>query len=236
MMPPMPSMRSTSFATAMAAREKSTSAAKSSVRPSRLAARSGASGALKHQGEIFGILVRGRPSAASRRAGSLASTAAAVGSKPVTTGLMASTARPCWRRWEMSPQVTNVLPMSVPVAVTKSAVMLSLCQDAGADQFRQALDLTFRMQRAERDAQARRPFRHRWRPDRDHQKTFVFEEARGSERRFRASDDHRHDRALRLWQASQPGEGLGVAHRPRRIAGIALDQVERCYCRRHHGG
>src|SRR5262249_57070925 len=60
------------------------------------------------------------PSAASSTAGSLFSHAP--GSNPLTIGLMAATAPPAPRICRIKPAVRKVLPISVPVAVMKTAV------------------------------------------------------------------------------------------------------------------
>ncbi len=92
-------------------------------RPSRLPAMWGESGALNRQGEMRSTSsnATGRPSAASSMAGSLP--CHALGSKPLTIGLMAATAPPAPRICRIKPAVTKVLPMSVPVAVMKTAVI-----------------------------------------------------------------------------------------------------------------
>ena len=75
--------------------------------------------------------------------------------------------------------------------------------------------------------QPRGPFRHRRRPDRDDEKAFLLEHARGGERRFRLAEHERHDRALRLGQAERAGEGPRLGERQGGQVGIALDDVER---------
>src|SRR5262245_57862837 len=81
---------------------------------------SGESGAANRHGEILSISVDGRPSAASSMPGSLV--AAVVGSKPLATGLKAATVCLAARQCPMSAALRKVLPISVPVPVTKIAV------------------------------------------------------------------------------------------------------------------
>jgi hypothetical protein len=52
--------------------------------------------------------------------------AACAGSYPLTIGLTASTDRPICLNWRISEATTWVLPTSVPVAVMKIAVTISL--------------------------------------------------------------------------------------------------------------
>ena len=154
---------------------------------------SGDSGAAKRQGEMRSISagVTGRPSAASSTPGSLA--AALRGSKPVTTGLSASTVRPAARKCRIRPAATKVLPMSVPVAVMKIAVMR--CRRMrGAHEVGKPRDLGVGMRGAERKPQPRGALRHRRRADGDGEKAFGLEKLRRRERRLGLADHHRHDR------------------------------------------
>ena len=63
----------------------------------------------------------GRPNARSRAAGSLPCQAS--GSNPLTTGLIAVDRAAGGRMCRINPVATKVLPMSVPVAVMKNAVI-----------------------------------------------------------------------------------------------------------------
>ena len=76
MMPPTPSMNSMPFSASIAWRLNAINCAKSMLRPSRAAARSGDSGARKRQGAMRSTssAATGRPSAVSSTAGSLVST------------------------------------------------------------------------------------------------------------------------------------------------------------------
>src|SRR6516162_2879186 len=78
---------------------------------------------LNRQGEMRSTssTATGRPSAPSSTAGSLFSHAP--GSNPLTIGLMAATAPPAPRICRIKPAVRKVLPISVPVAVMKTAVI-----------------------------------------------------------------------------------------------------------------
>jgi hypothetical protein len=102
MTPPTPSISSMSCRRSIALSQKPMTPSTSMLRPSRRAARSGDSGARNRHGAMRSIasIVTGAPSARSSTAGSLLP--ACAGSNPLTTGLMASTLRPMWRKCPIS--------------------------------------------------------------------------------------------------------------------------------------
>ena len=160
--------------------------------------------------------VTGRPSAASSTPGSLVCTAA--GSKPLTTGLIASTARPAARKCRISAAVTKVLPTSVPVAVTKIAVTASTPRrSTAAHDVGKPLDLGVGMLRGEGEAQPRGAGRHGRRPDGDDQKAFLLQQPRGRERRLGFADTSGTIGLSASGSPTQAGEALRLCERQRGI-------------------
>src|SRR5262249_40867382 len=188
----------------------------------------GESDALNRQGEMRSTSsnATGRPSAASSTAESLSPHAP--GSNPLTIGLMAATAPPAPRICRIKPAVRNVLPISVPVAVMKTAVIaLRRRLPERAHGFGQPLDLVVRMLRGKGQPQARGPHRHGRRPDGDDQETMILQEPRRFQRRLGLAEEYGDDGAYRLRQPGAAGKGLGFCEGKSGVAGFAFDHVER---------
>ena len=148
------------------------------------------------------------------------------GSKPVMTGLSASTLRPRARNCWIMPRAMKVLPMSVPVAVMKTAVMPLAATRVRTRSASRAMSRVV-VARGEGEAQPRGAGRHRGRADRHHQEALRFEKARRGERRLGCADDQRHDLALRRRQAGAGGEGARLGERRSGERGIGGDEIER---------
>ena len=181
------------------------------VRLSAPAAMSGDSGAAKRQGEMSAIVAGVDRPTERREQQRRCRCLRCAGSKPLTTGLSASTARPCARRWRIRPQATKVLPMSVPVAVTNRALMIAPASTRVAHDVGEALDLGVGMAGGEGEAQPRGALRHGRRADGDDQEAFRCEQAAGGERRL----GRRRGRSARSGSAPPAG-------RARRVKAVAL--------------
>ncbi len=213
----------------MARRQNSTSSSKSMARPSR---------ARRHVGRE-----RRRESATARCARSPPASTGAPERREQHAGIAARRVGrveaadhrldaprprgPASRRCRIRPAVTKVLPMSVPVAVTKIAVTA------------QRTRMRLRTMSARRSISASGCCAVKVKRSRavpagtvggrmaTTRKPSLFQQPRGLERRLGLAEHQRDDRAGRLGQAGGAREGLRLGERQRRVGRLALDQVER---------
>ena len=205
----------------MARCENATSSSNGRARRSRLLATSGESGAAYRQGEMRSIssTVTGLPSALSSIPASLPSASddiEAGRNRLERIDRLVRLARQC----RIRPAATKVLPMSVPVAVMKNALIASaIC--ASRTTVGKARNVIVGMQRAERQPQPRRAFGDGRRADRNDQEAFVLQQSRRIERGLRLADHDRDDGALRVRQIGCPREGARLGERQRQQLGLA---------------
>ena len=177
------------------------------------------------------LLRRDRAARAPRAAPPGRSSCAASGSKPLTTGLIASTARPA--------------AAEVPDQAGGDEGLADVGAGRGDEERGHALRcrrgarMRVRTMSASRSISASGCCAVKVRRRRavpagtvggrmaTTRKPSLLEQPRGGERRLGLADDDRHDRALRLRQPGAAREGLRLCERQRGIAGLALDQVER---------
>ena len=135
-----------------------------------------------------------RPRASSRRP--VSDVCGARGSKPVITGLSASTRPPARPQCAIRPRGDEGLA-DVGAGCGNEDGGHAASRDPCAHQVGERADVAVVVARGEGEAQARGARRHRRRADRHHQEALGFEQARRGQRRLGGADDQRHDRALR---------------------------------------